>query len=861
MGLPMFNKPRTFALLTLAVFACGSARGQNVAAVDKPLLPPPPSGDVVTQSYTDDAPLYNPSGSTANTSAPAGANSTAAKGAASSGTSNSATAKSASSNSASSNSTSSNSAANSATPQTQPTQPQQTMSANEMVRRHLGTPQPVWAKPQITAGTKSVAAHPVSVPSAALTVPTVSIGQPESVTAVAAKPPVAPAAAQPVAPAAAQPVASHPVESATPRDTRPLSQRLQALRQPVVIAGKSDSWDEANTDAAAGSAPQTTPSTPNSCASASQTADNPSSRRATASADDAASHPLSLSDSAAPNLSPPGLPSPSPSPSSLTPLSPESDAPQAVAEPAVPQAPVASNQPPRLHSSRRTVVNPEDLAVPEPTATASDNVLFKRQSPLLSVETTGPRTVVIGKEALYTVTLNNGGDVAAQDLVVGVKIPDWTDVVGSQTSAGTTRPSTSDGADPFQWRIPRLEAHGKETLSLRLVPRKGRPFDLAVQWTFSPTASQTMVDVQEPKLQMNIAGPDEVLFGQSKLYRLTLSNPGTGKAENVAIDLWPVGNSTAGPTRHPLGSLRAGESKVVELELTARQGGNVTIHAAAVAEPGLKAEATQQVLVRRAAIAVSIDGAKSRYAGTMAGYKIKVSNPGNAAADNVRVFAALPQDAKFASATQGGQWKADQGRVVWTLSTLRPGEELVLELRCTLASPGANKMQVMSNAAGDLSDMADVVTNVEALADLKLDVSEPAGPIAVGDDMVYELHVHNRGTKSAESVSVVAYFSDGLEPISADGGAHDISNGVVAFRPLASLAVGGEVIYHIHARAQKFGKQIFRTEVECGTLGTKLVNAEEAMIYPSDGGVTSPEPEKSLARRNPDPALPTGTRR
>ncbi len=93
-----------------------------------------------------------------------------------------------------------------------------------------------------------------------------------------------------------------------------------------------------------------------------------------------------------------------------------------------------------------------------------------------------------------------------------------------------------------------------------------------------------MVDVQEPKLVMNIAGPDEVVFGQSKLYRLTLSNPGTGKAENVAIDLWPVGNSSAPPSHHPLGSLRAGESKVVELELTARQGGTVTIHACASAD-------------------------------------------------------------------------------------------------------------------------------------------------------------------------------------------------------------------------------------------------------------------------------------
>ena len=74
---------------------------------------------------------------------------------------------------------------------------------------------------------------------------------------------------------------------------------------------------------------------------------------------------------------------------------------------------------------------------------------------------------------------------------------------------------------------------------------KGRGFDLAVQWTFTPISSQTIVDVQEPKLNMTIAGPDEVLFGQSKLYRLTISNPGTGDAENVIVQLDPIGNSNA----------------------------------------------------------------------------------------------------------------------------------------------------------------------------------------------------------------------------------------------------------------------------------------------------------------------------
>ena len=118
----------------------------------------------------------------------------------------------------------------------------------------------------------------------------------------------------------------------------------------------------------------------------------------------------------------------------------------------------------------------------------------------------------------------------------------------SKKSAGTRRTAAADANEPFQWKIPRLEAHAKETLSLRLLPRKGHGFDLAVQWTFTPISSQTIVDVQEPELNMTIAGPDEVLFGQSKLYRLTISNPGTGDAENVIVQLDPIGNSNAAPS-------------------------------------------------------------------------------------------------------------------------------------------------------------------------------------------------------------------------------------------------------------------------------------------------------------------------
>ena len=141
--------------------------------------------------------------------------------------------------------------------------------------------------------------------------------------------------------------------------------------------------------------------------------------------------------------------------------------------------------------------------------------------------------------------------------------------------------------------------------------------------------------------------------------------------------------------------------------------------------------------------------------------------------------------------------RSEQGRLV--AAGIASRRRIGIELKCTLATPGPNHLQVASSAAGDVADVANVTTNVEALADLKLDVSEPAGPIGVGDEVVYELRVRNRGSKAAEAVGVVAYFSEGIEPVSAQGGANDISNGVVAFRSLPTVAAGGEVTLKIKA--------------------------------------------------------------
>ena len=117
------------------------------------------------------------------------------------------------------------------------------------------------------------------------------------------------------------------------------------------------------------------------------------------------------------------------------------------------------------------------------------------------------------------------------------------------------------------------------------------------------------------------------------------------------------------------------------------------------------------------------------------------------------------------------------------------------------------------------------------MADLRLDVKEPDGPVPVGEEAVYEVHVRNRGTKDAEAVQLFAYFSQGIEPTAAEGGTFRIAPGQVAFNPLPTVPAGEEVVLKIRARAEAAGNHVFRAEIHCKPLGTRLVSEQTTRFY------------------------------
>lgn len=515
------------------------------------------------------------------------------------------------------------------------------------------------------------------------------------------------------------------------------------------------------------------------------------------------------------------------------------------AEPTLAKVPTPATQPvPHPASSvltgpisQRTVVGVTRPTEPAETKPSESGTLLTNHAPSLSFETYGPKRIIIGREAEYQVRLVNTGTQEAKNVAISVQLPPWAEVLVSSATSGTPHSEQDLNRNTMvRWDLDFLAGGAAKTLTLTVIPRDSRPFDLAVGWSYAPDQSMAQIEVQEPKIELAIEGPEEVQYGETQTYNIAVSNPGTGDAENVVLSLVPMmAQQQVAGTRN-LGTIKAGDRKTIDIELTAHQAGRLRVRAAAHADGGLRAEMDQEVVVRRANLDVVIVGPPRNFAATVASYKVRVENTGDAVAEEAVAIASLPAGATYVSSTAGGTFDSQRGQLEWRVGTLRPGASRELEMRCELHSPGDNRVDISCRAERDINVAKSVVTTVEALADLVLHVDDPKGAIAVGQHADYDIRITNRGTKAAENIQIVGYFSDGVEPISIRNGRGDVGTGKVTLDSIPSIGPGQELVFRIVARAHAAGNHVFRAELECTLPETKLAAEEWTKYYAPDGG-------------------------
>jgi hypothetical protein len=472
--------------------------------------------------------------------------------------------------------------------------------------------------------------------------------------------------------------------------------------------------------------------------------------------------------------------------------------------------PPSSDETPTNQDSRLTATGRREGPIrPNVPTTANEPIRnpertsFKTLGPTIQVETLGPRSIAINKPAEFEIRVTNSGTQEARGINIEANFPEFVDMMAARPSVGGFDQQNQPGQPRMKWRIENLAPGHSESATLQVIPRSPLLFDFQVQWSADPLRGQAAIQVTEPKLDMRIAGPAEVHYGETAIYTVTIRNPGTGTAENVEIML----SEDLGGQRASVGNIQPGEERNFEVELIPGDAGSLSLEAFAKADT-LEHSAKKEIIVRRGDLEITLDGPPAAYAGTTCIYRVKVKNVGDAIAREVLAAAVLPIGAKYIGGIESAEVVNNGLR--WTIGNLPIGEERSFEIQCSYSQAGDLKFETGVRAADDLAATHTVQTQVAALADVVLSVESPKGPLPIQEQVTYLIKVKNRGTSAGKLLQVAMQFSEGIEPVGATGASFDIEPGQITFQPIESLDVDQEIVIRVQAIASDSGNHRFR---------------------------------------------------
>lgn len=448
-----------------------------------------------------------------------------------------------------------------------------------------------------------------------------------------------------------------------------------------------------------------------------------------------------------------------------------------------------------------------------PAGTPSDSRPLNHEMlvPSVKVNVNGPSALLVNLESSFEVVAKNDGRIPLNGLAVRVAVPKHVTMGAFSASAGSAQLDHDQDGNAIVWQLEHLEAGESKALKLLLQSAQPEHFALGLEWTLMPQLAEIQLQVQQPQLAIAIEGPSEVEFGKAQTYRIRVKNPGNADAKDVEIALTaePYGSNQSN-----IGDVAAGAERVVEVEMLFKQSGLLPVVAtASSAVSQLKAQSAVDVQVRQSELIATWFGPAEFYQGSIVDYELELTNMGTIAAVGVECKVKLPQGAEGITLPPGATRSGDT--VKWNVNRIEPSQKLQVPFRMTLSKLGENALAFEATCSSSVDAAATILTSIDSIADLHLAVMNPVAPAPVGQPVVYEIVITNRGKKAASGVEVVAQFSDGIEPIRLEGGAGRIITGQAIFNSIASIKPNEKLTLKVVAEASKSGVHRFRAEVKC----------------------------------------------
>ncbi|HNX69624.1 MAG TPA: hypothetical protein PLL75_03085 [Candidatus Omnitrophota bacterium] len=452
----------------------------------------------------------------------------------------------------------------------------------------------------------------------------------------------------------------------------------------------------------------------------------------------------------------------------------------------------------------------------------------KSSSPLL-VEKEMPKQIVVGKPYTYTILVSNKSECGLDDVVVTERIPD-------QYEMNTAAPEpTKTSGRVAEWALGYLKPKETKTITITGVAKAAGNTVSCTKATYSPTLCLGPEAIS-PSLKVALEAANQALLCDVIPAKLTITNSGTGYAQDAAIQMsLPAGLTTTdgkSSIQIDAGDLQGGASKSYSLNLKASKPGNYGYKASAAAANGLSAASgSVSTSVKQPQLKVGVAGPDKVFVTKDATYQVTVQNVGDAASANTMVSATIPAGMKFVGASNGGT--ADDGRVKWNIGTLDAGKAVKLD--ATYKSVTGGTGESVANATGSCCQEASaaVKSDVQGIPAILLEVIDTEDPVQVGGTEKFYVTVTNQGSAADKNIVIKMSFEENFDYVSSSGPTQGKAEGTksVEFAPLGSLAAGQKATWEVTAKAVSEGDHRTTLVMTSDAITRPVQETEATRVY------------------------------
>jgi uncharacterized repeat protein (TIGR01451 family) len=492
--------------------------------------------------------------------------------------------------------------------------------------------------------------------------------------------------------------------------------------------------------------------------------------------------------------------------------------------------------------TRSSVPAVQASSATKPPVSKTPKQTVKTQTNSVSVDLIAPANINLNQTATVRVQLKNIGEAAVSDVKFVATLPE-------HVRFETARPAPTRVQDgTLEFDAVQLASRSQSFIEIDVVPTRKTPISIGTQIKYN-NRNQIAIAVREPVLELQVAGPQEMILGDTKDYTITVVNRGDGIANDLRFTSeFPEGLNKVRSNNTSIAQLAPGQSAQIKVSARGIGSGakNVKFQLASTELKPITRETPVTIL--QPELEVTATGPSVNFLNRDGVYRIEIANPGRVNCENVNIDLTIPAEMNVSTISREAKFNEATRQLTWNFPSITAGKTEVIQLKAQCVAEGRHSCGIVVKSNQTVAKEFRLNTNVATRADVSINISTDSGPVQIGAAAEFEIVVENKGSRSAEEVEIVVALPVALTPrVSEDYVVNEYDN-TIKFS-VGQIRNGQTKKFRFATVGSAQGEHVVRSQLSMAGSARKIIAEDSVYVFESDQSKVGQKLEPQIRRR------------